>query len=522
MRLFMRSLIGAALLLTPIVAEAETLTIGTRTPPTTLDPQVSFLTSNIGYFLNVYSTLFDRDPITLSSKPLLADSIKRVDTLTWEVTLRTDVVFQNGQPFTAKDVLYSWARLRTVPNSDRLQFSLLSVISGLDAIDDFHLKITTSRPAPDISERLSNFVIICRCVEGFADTEDFNAGKAVIGTGPYRLVEWKRGEQITLSANPKYFNGAPEFDKVVLRFMANDASRVAALRAGDVDAIDFVPPADIKSISADPKLKIVSTESTRTIFFPVNVIDDAAPLTFDANGEKLKSNPFKDVRVRRALTISIDRNAIASRIMEGAATPVYQGVTRTSDFAIDIDATKPNVAQAKQLLNEAGFPKGFTFTLGCPNDRYVNDADVCQAIAQMWSRVGFVVKVEVMPAAIYFKRAVAREFPVYMLGWGRTGKAEPSFLTEVLTTKDPKAGRGSYNASYSNPGFDVVVARGLEADGASERNGFFKEAMKVALDDVAYIPSHAQLYVIATKSNLSATPSALEMTPACTYTRRAN
>jgi peptide/nickel transport system substrate-binding protein len=123
MRLFMRSLIGAALLLTPIVAEAETLTIGTRTPPTTLDPQVSFLTSNIGYFLNVYSTLFDRDPITLSSKPLLADSIKRVDTLTWEVTLRTDVVFQNGQPFTAKDVLGAEQRSASVQPLERDQWT---------------------------------------------------------------------------------------------------------------------------------------------------------------------------------------------------------------------------------------------------------------------------------------------------------------------------------------------------------------------------------------------------------------
>lgn len=521
MRIIVQSLISAALLITPVVAGAETLTIGTRTPPTTLDPQVSFLASNIGYFLNIYSPLFDRDPITLASRPLLADGIKRVDTFTWEVSLRKDVLFQNGQPFTAKDVLYSWSRLGTVPSSDRLQFSLLSVISGLDAVDDFRLKITTSRPAPDLPERLSNFIIICKCVDGFAGTEDFNAGKAAIGTGPYKLVEWKRGEQITLAANPKYFNGVPEFDKVILRFMANDASRVAAMRAGDVDAIDFVPPADIKSIKADQKLKLVSTESTRTIFFPVNVIDDLAPLTFDPSGEKLKSTPFKDIRVRRALTISVDRSAIASRIMEGAATPVYQGVTRTSDFAIDIDAEKPNVAQAKQLLSEAGFTKGFTFTLGCPNDRYVNDADVCQAIAQMWSRVGLTVKVEVMPSAIYFKRALAREFPVYMLGWGRTGKAEPSFLTEVLTTKDAKAGRGSYNASYSNPGFDALVAQGLDADIAAERNDIFKKAMKAALDDVAYIPSHAQLYLIATKSNLSATPSALEMTPAYTY-RRAN
>lgn len=165
---------------------------------------------------------------------------------------------------------------------------------------------------------------------------------------------------------------------------------------------------------------------------------------------------------------------------------------------------------------------GRLLTAECDPERTLIPCTPLGSLLMLWSRVGFVVKVEVMPAAIYFKRALAREFPVYMLGWGRTGKAEPSFLTEVLTTKDPKAGRGSYNASYSNPGFDVVVARGLEADGASERNGFFKEAMKVALDDVAYIPSHAQLYVIATKSNLSATPSALEMTPACTYTRRAN
>ena len=176
-------------------AQAETLTFAIRTPPASIDPQLTGLVANVGYVTNIFSTLFGQDPVTLGATPNLAIGANRTDDLTWMIDLREDVTFHNGDRFTAADVIFSWKRLQNVPNSDGLQLSYLMPIKTMEAVDDHTLRITTADSTPDLPERLNKFVIICSCVEG-ATTEDFNSGKAAIGTGPYKLVTWRRGEAI--------------------------------------------------------------------------------------------------------------------------------------------------------------------------------------------------------------------------------------------------------------------------------------------------------------------------------------
>ena len=301
--------------------------------------------------------------------------------------------------------------------------------------------------------------------------------------------------------------------------MPSDASRIAALRAGDVDAVDFVPPGDMKRIADDPRLKIMSAESTRVIIFPINNVDDVAPLTTDASGQPVKDNPFRDLKVRQALNVAYDRDAIVSRVMEGVATTATQALTSTSDIYAPEVKIEADPQKAKQLLAEAGYPDGLGFTLGCSNDRYINDSEICQAAAQMWTRAGFKVTVEAMPFAVFISRVMNREFPVYLLGVGRPGKADVSIVTAVLAKRDLDRGRGNTNPVYSNQAIDDLVDQGLEAKTEEERNAAFRKAMEISVEDVAYVASHSQMYVVAMKAGLEATPSAFEITPLNSFKR---
>ena len=516
----MRKLIAASVALTLcqamtcIAPSAQTLTVAVRIPITSLDPQLSGLTSDIGYNENIYSTLFQSDPVTLQSLPGLATGFERLDALTWRLDLRKGVKFHNGQDFTAADVLASFKRLPTVPNSDGLLYNYARPIKSIDEINPHTIKITTSAPTPDLISRLQFFSVICRCVPEGSSTEDFNTGKAAIGTGPFKLVEWTRGNHLVLARFDDYWGEKAAFDKAVVREMPNDASRIASLMAGDVDVIDYVPPADMKRLSTNSKVKIFSVESTRTLMLPVNSMDDPAPLVTDAAGKPLPKSPLKDLRVRQALKAAISQDVLVSRVMEGAARPITQGVTSTAEmFSPQVAAARYEPDRAKKLLAEAGFPNGFGLTLGCPNDRYVNDADICQAIAQMWARIGLTVKVDAVPKAVFFKKAMNREYPVFLQGWGRSAPDDPTFLTEMVASRDKAAGRGSWNGAYSNPQIDKEIDAALGTADEAVRRSKLQEIMRASADDVAYIPLYSQMMIMAGKADLTAEPSSVELTP---------
>jgi len=514
MRAMLGGLVAAMLAVASGTAEAETLTIGIRVPITSIDPQLSGLSSDIGYNLNIYDNLFVPNATTLSPEPHLATGFKNVDERTWEIELRQGVKFHNGADFDAEDVVFSFKRLGTVPGSDNLIANYGGPIKKVEAAGPHTVRMTTDVPTPDLIRRLIFIPILCKCIDPKSTTEDFNNGKAAIGAGPLKLVSWKRGNELVLERFDQFWGEKSDFDRVVLREMPNDAGRVAALQAGDVDVIDFVPPLDVARLKQASNLAVYTVPSERVVFMPFDMLHDSHPLLTDLDGQPLPKNPLKDVRVRRALRAAISQDLVVGRVMDNVAVKATQGVPQ-GIFGYDpaIPPVKYDTAEAKKLLAEAGFPSGFGLTLSCPNDRWFNDAAICQAIGQMWSQAGVKTKVEAMPKSVYFKKLLDREFPVYLAAWGNNNGESVSFLTDVFGTRSKEKGRGSWNSTYSEPEFDDMLDKAVSTiDAGGFEKGLQRLMAKVTVDDVAYVPLHAQLVILAAKAGIAAQPRADEAT----------
>jgi peptide/nickel transport system substrate-binding protein len=257
-----------------------------------------------------------------------------------------------------------------------------------------------------------------------ASTDDFNSGKAAIGTGPYKLVRYTKGDRIELARNDAYWGGKTPWEKVTLRLLPQDASRVAALLSGDVNVIENVPTSDVANLRKDKRVAVFRTVADRLIYLHMDSDRDVSPFVTDKAGKPLAKNPLKDPRVRKAISKAINRPAMVDKVMEGEAVPAGQlvpeflfGATKN----LKVEAFDPE--GAKKLLAEAGYPEGFGLTIHAPNNRYVNDAKVAQAVAQMLSRIGIDTKVVAMPSATYFTQATDLKFSFMLLGWS-TGTGE--------------------------------------------------------------------------------------------------
>src|SRR5499427_405764 len=386
------------------------LKIGLSAEPSAMDPHFHNLTPNNSLTRHIFDRLTDQDENQLVT-PALALTWRTTDETTWEFKLRPGVKFSNGDDFTANDVIYSYCRAPRVENSPPSFGIYVRQISGMSAPDPLTLVIKTAAPHPLMPTELSNIAILsakangagtvtfdrqeCKGVGTYPKTEAFNSGEAAIGTGPYRLVRYTKGDRIILERNDGYWGEKPAWQRVIFRPITSAGPRVAALLAGDVDLIENIPIQDLDRIKANPGYKVVQGLSARVIYLHFDYIDDAPPGVTDANGKPLGKNPFRDKRVREAISKAIDRDAIVARIMGGVAIaagellpPMMFGANK------DMKAPKADVEGAKKLLAEAGYPNGFAVTLATPNDRYVNDAQVAQAVAKMLTRVGLKVGVE--------------------------------------------------------------------------------------------------------------------------------
>jgi peptide/nickel transport system substrate-binding protein len=355
-------------------------------------------------------------------------------------------------------------------------------------------------------------MIVSRKAAAQASGEDFDRGKAAIGTGPYKLVRFVRGSRVELTRHDQYWGGRLPWDKVTLLILPSDPVRTAALLSGQVDAIEHVPTADIARLRRNSALRLEQTVSWRTIFLHVDQSRDRPPGVASRGGAALDKNPLKDVRVRRALSKAIDRQAIADRVMEGLALPAANVVSPSvfgHNPAVKPDPYDPDGAM--KLLGEAGYPGGFSVTIGTPNNRYMNDEQVAQTVAQMFSRIGVATKVEAMPLSVYFGRARNREFGVALLGWG--SRAADLALRSLAATAVPDKGYGAWNwGGYSNPRLDELVARSLGTVDPAQRESVAREAAALAASEVAFIPLHYQVVTWAMRSTLSYTARTDEFT----------
>ncbi|HXX83769.1 MAG TPA: ABC transporter substrate-binding protein [Casimicrobiaceae bacterium] len=493
-------------------ASAAELTIGIGADVTAIDPHYHNVTPNNNVAAHIFDYLVLRDererPI-----PGLAESWKAIDPLTWEFKLRKGVRFHDGSEFTAADVIASIERVPLVPNSPSPFTVYTKQIKEMIVVDPYTIRFKTAAPYPLMPTDMTQVAMISRAAAK-ASTEDFNSGKAAIGTGPYKFVRYAKGDRIELARNDAYWGGKTPWDKATLRLLPNDASRVAALLAGDVQAIEYVPTSDVSRIRADSELNVYRVIADRLIYLHMDSDRDVSPYVTDKEGKPLAKNPLKDPRVRKAISKAINRAAIVDKVMEGEAVPAGQllpsGMFGTTSN-LKVEPYDPE--GAKKLLAEAGYPNGFGLTIHSPNNRYVNDAKVAQAVAQMLARVGIATKVEAMPSATYFPQATELKFSFMLLGWGSgTGEAS-SPLKALLATYNKDKGFGTANRGrYSNPRVDALLEEGLATVDDPKREALLQRATEVAIADTGIIPLHFQVNLWATRNGIVYAPRTDENT----------
>jgi peptide/nickel transport system substrate-binding protein len=505
-------------------ALADDLRVGLASEPTAMDPHFHNLSPNNSLLGHIFDRLIGQDE-RQRLIPALAVSWKPIDATTWEFKLRKNVKFHDGSPFTADDVVFTFQRAPDVEGSPA---SFGTYIKGktVTKIDDHTVHIKTAAPYPLMPNDVSTVYIISKKNGDGAKTADYNSGKAAIGTGPYRFDTHAPGDRIVMQRSRLYWGKPPAWEKVTFRPIKSGPTRVAALLAGDVDLIEAVPSVDIARLKKDPKIKVSQVTSNRVIYLHLDHFRDDSPFVKAKDGGSIK-NPLRDKRVRVAMSKAIDRDAIVSRVMEGNAIKAGQ-LLPEGFFGVSkkLKAEKHDPAGAKKLLAQAGVANGFQLTIHGPNDRYPNDAKICEAVAQMLTRAGIDTKVVTMTRSVYFRNASSggpNKTPQYsfiLVGWGSgTGEAS-SPLKSLLSTYDRAKGRGAANRGrYSNPEVDQLVDEALATVDDKKRAGLLARATEVAIGDLGIIPLHYQINTWAARKGFAYTARSDEYTLA-TGTRK--
>jgi peptide/nickel transport system substrate-binding protein len=495
-------------------ASAGEIVIGSKLEPSSIDPHYHNLGPNNAIARHIFDRLVDTNE-KQQLQPGLAESWKPLNDTTWEFKLRKGVKFHDGTPFTADDVLFTFERAPNVEASPS-SFALYTKGKTVKKIDDYTVHFLTEKPYPLMPNDVSNIYIISKKHGQGAKTGDYNSGKATIGTGPYTFAEWVPGDRLVLDKNPAYWGKKAQFDRVVFKPIKENPARVAALLAGDVDMIDLVPTADIERLKKNANVVLSQGVSNRVIYLHMDQFRPDSPFIKKSGGK----NPLMDQRVRKAISKAINRPAIVERVMEGVAIPAGQ-LLPEGFFGVS-PALKPenyNPEAAKKLLADAGYPNGFDLTLHGPNDRYINDAKICQAIGQMLARIGINTEVETMSKSVFFSKASrggpnkSPAFSFILVGWGSgTGEAS-SPLKSLLHTYDKARGFGASNRGrYSNAEVDKLIEQALATVDDAKREKLLQQATEVAIEDLGIIPLHYQVNVWATRKGLAYTPRTDEYT----------
>lgn len=495
--------VGAALG-TAAPAEAQELTLGTKLELSTLDPHffASFPAGSSHELLYEKLTFQDANG---TIQPQLALGWKLLGDLQWEFKLRPNVKFHDGTPFTAADVAFTLERIPTVPNSPNSFAQYTRNIEKVEVVNPLTVRIHTKVPNPTLPLEMSTLFMVSAKNGKGAATADYNSGKKAIGTGPYKLAEWVSGERLVVQRFEGHWAGKPAWAKVTERVIVKDSSRLAALLSGQVDAIDLVPIPDLPRVKSDPRFSLFSGPAALVHYIAMDSARDVSPFVKARDGSALAKNPLKDARVRKALSLALNRDLIASRLMEGSAVPTGQILPSTfpgTSKTLKPDAFDP--ARAKALLAEAGWPDGFKLTLHATVDRYPNDTAIAQAIASAWTRIGLVVDVETMPGAVFFGRAAKQEFSAFAAQYGSDDAG--SGLRTLLGTADPEKGSGSANRTrYSHPGLDRQLAMAMAVMDDGQRASQLAQVTEAFMADEGLIPVFHPKFDYAARKGLVVT-----------------
>jgi len=497
-------------------AGAQELKLAIAAPATSMDPHFYNAAPNNSVMVHFFDRLVARNA-EAKLEPGLALSWTAVSDTVWEFKLRPGVKWHDGTDFTADDVAFSLGRAPNVPNSPGGFGGFLRAVAKVEVVAPLTIRLHMKAPSPNQPNDLATVAIVSRKHGDGAATEDYNSGKAMVGTGPYRFGKFTPGDRVEMTRNDGWWGAKQHWERVNFRFIPNAAARTAALLSGDVDLIDVPPASDLPRLKEDARLTVSSKPGLRVIFLTPDLSRTGEPPFITAtDGAKLDKNPLLDKRVREALSIGINRAGLAERVMQGTAVPTGQWLPPGA-FGYNPDVKPPafDPDRAKKLLAEAGFPNGFKLTLHSPNDRYPNDGQTAQAVAQMWTRIGVQTQVEAMPWASYSARGAKQEWSVGLWGWG-SGTGEAGYtLINVIGTYDRTAGRGASNhGRYSNPAIDALTDKAVSTLNDAQREALLREGVAMSMNDVAFIPMYQLINFWAHKKVISYAARADERTAA--------
>ena len=502
-------LIGATMLGAALPVDAKTLRWANDGDVNSMDPYARNETFLLSFLENVYEPLVRRRK-DLKVEPALAVEWSQPAPDVWRFKLRPNVKFHDGSAFTADDVVFSANRARA-PGSN--VSTKLATVKEARKIDGLTVEFVTTGPNPILLEELSDWMIMSKAwaeknnsvqAADLTKNEENFATRNAMGTGPFMLKSREADVRTVLVPNPNWWDKAEHnLTEVVFSVISNDATRVAALLSGQVDMIYTVPPQDTTRISQTQGYRIIQTPELRTIFLGMDQSRDEL-LKSSVKGK----NPFKDVRVRKAFYQAIDMEGIRTRVMRGQSSVTGLMIGKgINGFDDKLNARAPHDPEAaKRLLAEAGYPQGFEVTLDCPNDRYVNDEAICQAVTAMLARIGVKVNLVAQTRQKYFAEILGPRYNTsfYLLGWTPSTYDAHNALYNLMASRKDK--RAQFNlGGYANARVDQLTELILVETDREKRTAYIQEAFKIHAEEFGHIPLHQQVVVWAARNNIELT-----------------
>jgi peptide/nickel transport system substrate-binding protein len=475
----------------PVLAAAPPVVVAVESPPKSMNPHAENGDAHLGTMTNIFDGLMQRQKTDGKLVPALAERYEHPDPLTWKFYLRKGVKFHNGNPFTAADVKYS---LERIANPEVSQFvNDGKAIASIETPDDHTVIVKTRDPIPWFVDNMHQVFIMDK--ESSESRSEGDIGVNPIGTGAYKVTEYVKGSHLKLEANPGYWEGAPAIKNAEMKFVTEPSTRFAALASGQVELINGVPVEMVDKVKENKSLEVIRRPARRDIFL---VVTNRA------------GTPTSDLRVRKAMYMAINEEEIIQRLMRGQASPASQMVDpATVGYNADIKRLPYNPQEAMKLLKEAGFEKGFEITLAGPNDRYVMDKQICEAVAKYLAKVGIKVNLELKPKSIYFTEIMEKKHDFYMMGWFDGTYAGARTFFRHLHTVDKDGRFGDWNGSRSSdPDIDELLQKTNTIVDPVQYVKTIQQVNKMAMDRVRVIPLHYQmdLYAVAKKNGLQFTP----------------
>ncbi len=492
--------LALALVFLATAAQAKTMKMALDADPESMDPHVQLSGGMLQYTHLVFDPLI-RWTKDMKFEPRLATKWERIDDLTVRFHLRKDVKFHSGNPFTAADVVWTMDRLK---KSEDFK-GLFTSFATPKIIDDHTIDIITTEPYP-LVENMATYIFPMDS-KFYTGTDDKGQPKDAIikteysfanqnesGTGPFKVTHREHGVKMVYTRFADYWDKESKgnVSEIILTPIKENATRTAALLSGDVDFIAPVPPQDFERLETNKDVNLVSMAGSRIITFQLN---------------QKKKPEFANPKVRQAIVAAIDNAGIVAKIMKGTATVAQQQGPEGFDGYVDGLKPRFDRAKAKQLMKEAGFEKGFEATMIAPNNRYVNDEKIAEAVVSMLSKIGIKVSLKTMPKAQYWDEFDAQVADIQMVGWHSDTEDSANYSEYLLMCPNKETGKGQYNSgNYCNAKLDELVNKANVENDRAKRKALLQEVEKIAYEDAAYVPLHWQNLSWAAKKGVNIEP----------------